>query len=60
MHASGEGLCCFSLCCQDHLLARAVFLGFVVLPGQMLPHCLAGELCLTGVAEVPRQVERLT
>lgn len=52
--------CLFSLCCQDHFLARAVLLWFVVLPGQMFPHCLTGELRLTGVAEVPGQVERLT
>lgn len=53
-------MCLFSLCCQDHFLACAVFLRFVVLPRQMFPHCLTGELRLTGVAKVPRQVERLT
>lgn len=26
----------------------------------MFTHCLTGKLCLTGVAKVPRQVERLT
>lgn len=49
-----------SLCSQDHLLARAGFFRLTVLPRQMFAHCLTGKLCLTGVAKVPRQVERLT
>lgn len=50
----------FSLCGQNHFLACAGFFGLAVLPRQMFPHRLTGKLCLTGVAEVPRQVERLT
>lgn len=53
-------LCVSSLCCQHHFLARARLFGLAVLPRQMFPHRLAGKLCLAGVAEVPRQVERLT
>lgn len=46
--------------CQNHLLARAGLFRFAVLPRQVLAHRLAGKLCLTGVAKVPCQVQRLT
>lgn len=49
-----------SLCRQDHFLACAGFFWLTVLPRQMFSYCLTGELCLAGVAKVPRQVERFT
>lgn len=56
---SGVCVCVCSLGGQDHLLARAGLFGLAVLPRQVLPHRLTGELGLAGVAKVPRQVQSL-
>lgn len=49
-----------SLCRQQHVFPRVQLVGVGVLPVQVLAHRLGGELRLTDIAEVPRQVDGFT